>query len=100
MPKSQIKNQPKQQISQIEIKKLKTLKNVLPNILLTISSSESGKKYKTKKMNDYIYFTPIPKGVKRNFFPSKPKKKKNCGDGCEEELIVKGRNLIYIFESM
>ena len=100
MPKRQIESQPKQEISQIEIKQLKTLENVLPNILLTISSSESDKKDKTKKMNDYIYFTPISKGEKRNFFPSKPKKKKKCGDGSEEDLIVKGRNLVYIFESM
>ena len=99
MPKRQIENQPKQEISQIEVKQLKTLENVLSNILLAISSSESDKNFKAKKMNDYIYFTPISKGEKRNFFPSKPKKKKP-GDGCEEELIVKGRNLIYIFESM
>ena len=87
MPKKQIENHSKQEISQIEIKQLKTFENVLPNILLTISSSESDKNYKTKKMNDYIYFTPISKGEKRNFFPSKPKKKK-LGDGPEEELII------------
>ena len=79
---------------------MKTLENILPNILLTIPSSESDKKYKTNKINDYIYFTPISKSKKRHFFPSKPKKKKNSGDECEEELIVKGRNLLYIFESL
>ena len=86
MPKRLIENQPRQEISQIEIKQLKTLENALPN--------------KEKYMNDYIFYTPISKGNKRNFFPSKPKKKKISGDGGEEELVVKGRNLLYIFESM
>ena len=49
MPKRQIKSQPKQEISQIEITQFKSLENVLPNILLTISSNESDKKDKTKK---------------------------------------------------
>ena len=48
MTKRQIENQPKQGISQIEIKQLKTLENVLPNILLAIPSSESDKKCKKK----------------------------------------------------
>ena len=75
MTRRQIENQPKQEISQIEIKQLKTLENVLPNILLTIPSSESDKKYK-KKMNDYIHFTPISRCEKKKFFSIKAKKEK------------------------
>ena len=73
MPKRLIETQPKQEISQIEIKQLKTFENILPNLLLANPSFESDKK---NKINDYVYFTPISKGKKTNFFHQNQKRRR------------------------
>ena len=55
-----------------------------------------------KIINNFIYYTPISFVKNKYYFPSTPKKdmenKNDEEDG--EELVVKGRNLINIFESM
>ena len=55
-----------------------------------------------KILNNFIYYTPISFVKNKYYFPSTPKKdmenKNNEED--DEELVVKGRNLIDIFESM
>ena len=55
-----------------------------------------------KIINNFIYYTPISFVKNKYYFPSTPKKdmenKNDEEDG--EELVVKGRNLIDIFESM
>ena len=55
-----------------------------------------------KILNKFIYYTPISIVKNKYYFPSTPKKdmenKNDEEDG--EELVVKGRNLIDIFESM
>ena len=55
-----------------------------------------------KIINNFIYYTPISFVKNKYYFPSTPKKdmeNKNDEED-EEELVVKGRNLIDIFESM
>ena len=64
---------------------------------------ESSDRTTTKKLlNNFIYYTPISYVKNKLYFPSTPKKdmenKNDEEDG--EELVVKGRNLIDIFESM
>ena len=64
---------------------------------------DTSEKTTSKKiLNKFIYYTPISFVKNKYYFPSTPKKdmenKNDEEDG--EELVVKGRNLIDIFESM
>ena len=64
---------------------------------------ESSERTSSKKfLNNFVYYTPISFVKNKYYFPSTPKKdmenKNDEEDG--EELVVKGRNLIDIFESM
>ena len=45
----------------------------------------------------FLYFTPVSNEKKRRFIPSTPKK---INDEKEKDIVVKGKNLLYIFESM
>ncbi len=51
----------------------------------------------SKNANNFIYLTPISNKGKKCFFPSNPKKIK---DPNKDDIVVKGKNLLYIFESM
>ena len=62
----------------------------------------SERKTSKKILDNYIYYTPISFVKNKYYFPSTPKKdmENKNDDEDEEELVVKGRNLIDIFESM
>ena len=64
---------------------------------------DTSERTKSKKiLNNFIYYTPISFVKNKNYFPSTPKKdmKNKNNEEDDEELVVKGRNLIDIFESM
>ncbi len=48
--------------------------------------------------NQFIYYTPISKEKIKCYFPSTPKKLKENKE--EDESDIKGKNLLFIFESM
>ena len=64
---------------------------------------ESSERTSSKKfLNNFVYYTPISFVKNKYYFPSTPKKdmENKNDDEDEGELVVKGRNLIDIFESM
>ena len=64
---------------------------------------ESSERTSSKKfLNNFVYYTPIYFVKNKYYFPSTPKKdmENKNDDEDEGELVVKGRNLIDIFESM
>ena len=63
-----------------------------------ISIGNKRRRYENNIVNKFIYFTPISITKKRCLIPLNTKKKKKIYK--EEELIVKGKNLINIFESI
>ena len=65
------------------------------------SSFITERKVKRDKLREIIYLTPIPFKKVKIYIPSTPiKNKENSENVEEEELIVKKRNLIKIFESL
>ena len=53
-----------------------------------------------KNPNKFIYFTPISTEKINCYIPSTPKKIKENKEEDEDESYVKGKNLLFIFESM
>ena len=101
MPKG-IKNINNSKQSNMEvIELLMSSPNLIPrNFSHNLDTSE--RTASTKLLNNFIYYTPISFAKNKYYFPSTPKKdmeNKNDEED-EEELVVKGRNLIDIFESM
>ena len=65
------------------------------------SSIVTERKVKKDKLRELIYSTPMPFKKVKFYIPSTPiKNKENRENVEEEELIVKKRNLIKIFESL
>jgi len=65
------------------------------------SSVVTERKVKKDKLRELIYSTPMPFKKVKFYIPSTPiKNKENRENVEEEELIVKKRNLIKIFESL
>ena len=58
------------------------------------------RKAKRDKLRGIIYSTPMPFKKVKFYIPSTPVKNKENRENIEEELIVKKRNLITIFESL
>ena len=98
MPKG-IKNINNSKQSMIEL--LISSPNLIPRDFS--NNLESSERTSSKKfLNNFVYYTPISFVKNKYYFPSTPKKdmENKNDDEDEEELIVKGRNLIEIFESM
>ena len=65
------------------------------------SSIVTERKVKKDKLREIIYSTPMPFKKVKFYIPSTPiKNKENRENEEEEELIVKKRNLIKIFDSL
>ena len=98
MPKG-IKNINNSKQSMIEL--LISSPNLIPRDFSNNLES-SDRTTSNKLLNNFIYYTPISYVKNKYYFPSTPKKdmENKNDDEDEEELIVKGRNLIEIFESM
>ena len=62
------------------------------------SLDETERAVKNDIINEFFYFTPVSYVKHKYFIPSTPKKVKEKVD--DEELIVRGRNLLDIFETM
>ena len=88
MPK-EINNIQNKEQSQKESLKISQISNNI-NIFERKSINES--------LNKFIYLTPIPNEKINGYIPSTPKKSKINKE--EDESYVKGKNLLYIFESM
>ena len=56
---------------------------------------------KSKISNKYLYFTPISKTKKTSYIPSTPIKEKKYNELIKDDVEkIKGKNLLYIFETM
>lgn len=81
-----------------EIEALDTLQSSDDMISKDILDTPNKTERKNINKNQFIYYTPISKEKIKCYFPSTPKKLKENKE--EDESDIKGKNLLFIFESM
>ena len=81
-----------------EIEALDTLQSSDDMISKDILDTPNKTERKNINKNQFIYYTPISKEKIICYFPSTPKKLKENKE--EDESDIKGKNLLFIFESM